>query len=155
MISRTISGLLAAVLFCAVAWCGSAGDRHGKYSSDRSQHKFLGATRIVLTDFDAAAKDAKSAMLQLDMNDVVFSTYGDSRITTVFFKPFEVKLTPLTTLTFYLTPSAVFESVARPARTVAASTSLEEANTALNALGIKTELDLERERARQAIQENN
>ena len=65
-----------------------------------------------------------------------------------------VKLTPLSTLTFYLTPSAVFESVARPARAVASSSSLEEANTALNALGIKTELDLERERVRKTIQEN-
>jgi len=65
-----------------------------------------------------------------------------------------VKLTPLSTLTFYLTPSAVFESVARPARAVASSNSLEEANTALNALDIKTELDLERERARKTIQEN-
>jgi hypothetical protein len=54
-----------------------------------------------------------------------------------------VKLTPLSTLTFYLTPSAVFESVARPARAVASSNSLEEANTALNALDIKTELDLD------------
>ena len=66
----------------------------------------------------------------------------------------KVKLTPLTILTFYLIPSAVFEVVARPARAVAASMSLEEANTALNALGIKTELDLERERARKTIQEN-
>ncbi len=66
----------------------------------------------------------------------------------------QVKLTPLTTLTFYLTPSAVFQAVARPARAVATSTSLEEANNALNAIGIKTELDLERERARRAVQEN-
>jgi enoyl-[acyl-carrier-protein] reductase (NADH) len=58
----------------------------------------------------------------------------------------KVKLTPLTTLTFYLTPSAVFESVARLARSVAFSTSLEEANRALHELGVKTELDLERER---------
>ncbi|MBM4259073.1 MAG: DUF1152 domain-containing protein [Deltaproteobacteria bacterium] len=65
-----------------------------------------------------------------------------------------VKLTPLTTLTFYLTPTAVFATVARPARAVTASTSLEEANTVLNALGIKTELDLERERARKLVQEN-
>jgi len=66
----------------------------------------------------------------------------------------KVKLTPLTTLTFYFTPSAVFESVARLARGVTSSTSLEEANSALNSLGVKTELDLERERARRAIQEN-
>ena len=66
----------------------------------------------------------------------------------------KVKLTPLTALTFYLTPSAVFDAVARPARAVASSTSLEEANTALHSLGINTELDLERERARRTIQDN-
>jgi hypothetical protein len=66
----------------------------------------------------------------------------------------KVKLTPLTTLTFYLAPSAVFASVARPARAVASSTSLEDANTMLNTLGIKTELDLEREREQRTMQEN-
>jgi hypothetical protein len=58
----------------------------------------------------------------------------------------QVKLTPLTTLTFYLTPTAVFNAVARPARVVAGSSSLEEANNALHSLSIKSELDLERER---------
>lgn len=57
-----------------------------------------------------------------------------------------VKLTPLTTLTFYLSASTVFHTLSRPAQVVAASTSLEEANNALHALGIKSELDLERER---------
>lgn len=57
-----------------------------------------------------------------------------------------VKLTPLTTLTFYLSPSILFYSIARPARAVAFSSSLEEANDALHQLGIKSELDLERER---------
>ncbi|HXG21263.1 MAG TPA: DUF1152 domain-containing protein [Methylomirabilota bacterium] len=57
-----------------------------------------------------------------------------------------VKLTPLTTLTFYLTPSAVFNMVARPARAVAGAHSLEEANDALHRLSIKSELDVERER---------
>jgi hypothetical protein len=57
-----------------------------------------------------------------------------------------VKLTPLTTLTFYLSPSAVFHILSRPARAVASSTSLEEANDALHRLAIKSELDLERER---------
>ncbi len=57
-----------------------------------------------------------------------------------------VKLTPLTTLTFYLSPSAVFHSVARPAQAVINSTSLEEANDALHRLSIKSELDIERER---------
>ncbi|NOT55501.1 MAG: DUF1152 domain-containing protein [Deltaproteobacteria bacterium] len=57
-----------------------------------------------------------------------------------------VKLTPLTTLTFYLSPTIVYQSVARPARAVASSTALDEANDALHRLGIKSELDLERER---------
>ena len=57
-----------------------------------------------------------------------------------------VKLTPLTTLTFYLSPSILFHSIARPAQAVASSSSLEEANNALHQLGIKSELDLERER---------
>ncbi len=58
----------------------------------------------------------------------------------------KVRLTPLTTLTFYLSASVLFNTLSRPARAVAASTSLEEANDALHRLGIKTELDLERER---------
>jgi hypothetical protein len=60
-----------------------------------------------------------------------------------------VKLTPLTTLTFYLSPSILYQSIARPAQAVAFSTSLEEANDALHQLGIKSELDLERERVKQ------
>lgn len=59
-----------------------------------------------------------------------------------------VKLTPLTTLTFYLSPTAVFTAVARPAQAVAGTTSLEEANEALHRLSIKSELDLERGRLR-------
>jgi len=57
-----------------------------------------------------------------------------------------VKLTPLTALTFYLSPSVLFQTLARPAQRVAKSASLNEANEALHAIGLKTELDLERER---------
>jgi hypothetical protein len=57
-----------------------------------------------------------------------------------------VKLTPLTTLTFYLSPTAVFTAVARPAQAVIGISSLEEANEALHRLSIKSELDIERER---------
>ena len=60
-----------------------------------------------------------------------------------------VKLTPLTTLTFYLSPSVLFHSIARLARAVAFSSSLEEANDSLHQLGVKSELDLERERVKQ------
>ncbi len=64
-----------------------------------------------------------------------------------------VKLTPLTALTFYLSPSVVFRTLSRPARSVAQSASLEEANEALHALGLRTELDLERDRYRKAEKE--
>jgi len=57
-----------------------------------------------------------------------------------------VKLTPLAALTFFLSPTAVLNTVSRPGRSVAKSASLEEANEALHTLGLKTELDLERER---------
>jgi hypothetical protein len=57
-----------------------------------------------------------------------------------------VKLTPLTALIFFMSATKLFETLARPAQAVSNSSSLEEANDALHAIGIKTELDLERER---------
>lgn len=60
-----------------------------------------------------------------------------------------VRLTPLATLTFYLAPEALF-ALSPPARAVAGSASLEGANEALHRIGLKTELDLERERAARA-----
>lgn len=56
-----------------------------------------------------------------------------------------VKLTPLTAITFFVSTSILFRTLACPARAVAGSSSLEEANNALHAIGVKTELDLERE----------
>jgi len=61
-----------------------------------------------------------------------------------------VKLTPLTALTFFVSTRVVFETLSRPAQAVQRSGSLTEANDALHALGIKTELDLESERYHQA-----
>jgi len=60
----------------------------------------------------------------------------------------KVKLTPLTILTFFLSSSILYRTLSRPAQAVAESSFLEEANNALHAIGIKTELDLERERHR-------
>jgi hypothetical protein len=57
-----------------------------------------------------------------------------------------VKLTPLTALTFFLSAATLFQTLALPAQAVLESSSLEQANDALHAIGIKTELDLERER---------
>jgi hypothetical protein len=56
-----------------------------------------------------------------------------------------LKLTPLTTLTFFMAPEKLYASLSRPAQAVRESTSLDEANNALHALGIYTELDFERD----------
>lgn len=63
------------------------------YASERSPHKFAGATRVVLDDFHPLDNNAKSARLQLDNNDVTFSEFGDQRITVAFYQSFQVSLT--------------------------------------------------------------
>jgi hypothetical protein len=56
-----------------------------------------------------------------------------------------LKLTPLTTLTFFLAPTILYETLARPAQALRNSISLDEANDALHTIGIYTELDFERD----------
>jgi hypothetical protein len=56
-----------------------------------------------------------------------------------------VKLSPLNALTFFMSATKLFETLSRPAQTVYGSSSLDQANDALHAIGIKTELDAERE----------
>lgn len=58
-----------------------------------------------------------------------------------------VPLTPLGALTIYLDPRATVHSAARLARAVMDSASLEDANEVLNGVGVRTELDGERESA--------
>ena len=55
-----------------------------------------------------------------------------------------LKLTPLTALTFFMSPTKLYETLSRPAQAVRQSASLEEANDALHAIDIRTELDFER-----------
>ena len=69
--------------------------------------------------------------------------WGETRIRT---DQRTVKLTPLTALIFFMSATKLFQTLARPAQSVSQSVSLEAANDALHAIGIKTELDLERER---------
>jgi hypothetical protein len=57
-----------------------------------------------------------------------------------------VKLTPLTALTFFISTDILYDTLSRPAQAVRSSSSLEEANDALHKIGLKTELDLERQR---------
>lgn len=58
----------------------------------------------------------------------------------------KVVLSPVSTLTFYLSPGVVYKEVSKPARVVSGSKSLDEANEALHSIGLVTELDLERNR---------
>jgi hypothetical protein len=55
-----------------------------------------------------------------------------------------VKLTPLTALTFFMSATKLLETLSRPAQAVYSSSSLDQANDALHAIGIATELDAER-----------
>jgi hypothetical protein len=57
-----------------------------------------------------------------------------------------VSLSIISTITFYLSPSVVFEKISVPARTISDCRSLAEANVALHNLGLKTELDYELEK---------
>jgi hypothetical protein len=59
-----------------------------------------------------------------------------------------VHLSPVGALTFFFDPVAALEKVAPLARAVRDAGSLEQAHEALAALGVATELDLERARAR-------
>jgi hypothetical protein len=45
-----------------------------------------------------------------------------------------------------MSAAKLFQTLSKPAQALRASASLEAANNALHAMGIKTELDLERER---------
>ncbi len=58
-----------------------------------------------------------------------------------------VELSSLAAVTFYLDVEATMRGVGRLARAVDEAQSLEAANRALNELGVRTELDLEREAA--------
>jgi len=58
-----------------------------------------------------------------------------------------VELSSLAAVTFYLDVEATLSATGRLAHAVDRATSLDEANQALNALGVRTELDYEREAA--------
>src|SRR3954454_22580642 len=57
-----------------------------------------------------------------------------------------VELTPLGALTFFFDPAAAAKAAVPLATAVSPASSLEEAREALNSIGVKTELELERER---------
>ena len=75
--------------------------------------------------------------------------WGESRIRS---GERSVKLTPLTALTFFMSTTKLYETLSRPARAVRASASLEDANDALHAIDISTELDFERNKDQRSME---
>jgi hypothetical protein len=61
-----------------------------------------------------------------------------------------VELSPVGALSFYFDPEVAVERAAPLARAVAPAASLDEAQEALRSAGVRTELDIERDRAREA-----
>jgi hypothetical protein len=59
-----------------------------------------------------------------------------------------LELTPAAAVTFYLDVAVTMETAGRLARALADAPSLQEANRTLNALGVRTELDLEMDAVR-------
>jgi len=72
---------------------------------------------------------------------------GASGLSTIRGGTRTLELSPAAVLTFYLDVDITISSVGGLAQAVADAASLEEANDALNALGVSTELDYEREAA--------
>ena len=62
-----------------------------------------------------------------------------------------VELTLLAVVTFFLEPRLAMEAAAPLARAVANTTNVHDANSALNGMGVRTELDLETEAAARAV----
>jgi len=61
-----------------------------------------------------------------------------------------LKMTPLTTLTFFMSAVKLYETLSRSAQALKNSASIDEANDALHAVGIYTELDFERDYVKHA-----
>ena len=103
-------------------------------------------TPKVVAELEQVIKEVKTEASAIPV-ECARGAWGEKKIR---YDERRVKLTPLTALTFYLSPSVVLRTLSRPARSVAQSASLDEANEALHAMGLRTELDLERDRYREA-----
>ena len=73
---------------------------------------------------------------------------GDSGPVTIRGGTRTLELSPVAACTFYLDPQTTVAVCGRLARAVAQATDLEQASQALNEIGVRTELDLERDAAR-------
>jgi hypothetical protein len=103
-----------------------------------------GLTQKVVTELEEVIRHVQTEASAIPV-ECLRGAWGEKKIR---LDQRSVKLTPLTTLTFFLSPTIVLQTLSRPAQALRHSVSLEEANKALHAMGLKTELDLERERFR-------
>lgn len=105
-----------------------------------------GITPDILREMERAVSIVATEASRIPMDCAV----GKSGETTIRSGRRTVRLSINSTVTFYLSPRVVFDHVASTARAVAACRSLEEANDELHKMGINTELDLERDKLKQA-----
>jgi hypothetical protein len=102
-----------------------------------------GLTEPVVERLEAAVKEVPT-----EASAMAIRCYrGDTGTAEIRRGRSRVPLTPLGALTIYLDPRAAVGSAARLARAVMDAPSLEDANEALHAAGVRSELDLERESA--------
>jgi hypothetical protein len=120
--------VLARVAEVAAAggWCGARG------LTDAVATRLEGAIELVPTEASAQA---------------VRAFRGACGAVTIRGGKRTFELSPIAATTFYLDVELTYHSVGRLAQAVAGADSLEAANRALGALGVRTELDLEREAA--------
>jgi hypothetical protein len=88
---------------------------------------------------DAVPTEASAQALRAFRGEIGPTTIRGGRRT--------LELTPAAALTFYFDPVVAMEATAPLARAVDGASSLDEANEALRALGVRSELDWEREMA--------
>jgi len=104
-----------------------------------------------LTDAVAARVEAAVAMVPTEASAMALRAFrGERGVVRIRGGERSLQLSPLAAMTFFLDVPATVRSVGRLAQAVDDAGSLEEANEALHRLGVRTELDLEREAAEAA-----
>jgi hypothetical protein len=101
-----------------------------------------------LTDPVAARLEAAIELVPTEASAMAVRGFrGESGLVPIRGGARTVELSPLAALTFYLDVEATIRAAGRLARTVDCAFDLEQASRALNSIGVRTELDLEREAA--------
>jgi hypothetical protein len=99
-----------------------------------------------LTEPVAARLEAAMSLVTTEASALAVSAFrGHTGVTTIRGGAVAVEVTPLAAQTVYLDAAVTFASAAPLARAVAQSRSLDGANRELHRLGVRTELDLERD----------